>query len=343
MAGNFRADAAREWRLARRPEGEIAQGDLELVTVARPQPGEGEVLVRTLYLSLDPTNRIWMSDADGYLPPVGIGEVMRGGSIGVVEESRSPDLAPGTLVMPMLGGWRDWLTTPAAMCRPIPRIPGFPVTGWLSVAGLTGVTAYYGMVEIGQPKAGETVVVSAAAGAVGSVAGQLAKAAGARVIGIAGGPEKCARVVERYGFDACIDHRGADVAARLRTLAPNGVDVNFENVGGAVMDAVISQMNVGARMPLCGLISGYNGGNLMPGPADFGRVLMKRITISGFIVIDYLPKWADAAARLAGMALEGRLRWDDHVVDGLENAAEAVRLLFTGGNQGKLMVRVSPE
>jgi NADPH-dependent curcumin reductase len=342
MAQAFNKDMNREWRLARRPVGDISPGDLELVTTEKPSPGAGEVLVRTVYLSLDPTNRIWMSDADGYLPPVGIGEVMRGGAIGVVEASNDPSLGVGTLVMPALGGWRDYAVMPAGMCRPLPRIPGFPTSGWLSVAGLTGVTAYYGMIELGKPKAGETVVVSAAAGAVGSIAGQLAKAAGARVVGIAGGAEKCRRLIDEFGFDGAIDYKSENVSERLGVLCPKGVDVNFENVGGDIMNAVIGHMNVFGRMPLCGLISGYNAEE-MAGPADFGRVLMKRINIQGFIVIDYIAQWADAAAKLAGLALEGKIKWRDHVVDGLENAPSAVNMLFSGANDGKLMVRVSGE
>ncbi len=333
----------RQWVLTRRPVGDIAPGDLELRETPVRDLAEGEVLVRTVYLSLDPTNRIWMSDQDQYLPPVQIGEVMRGGGIGVVEESRSDHLKVGDIVNTGLGGWQDYLIAPEGMINPIPRAPGVPLTSYLSALGMTGLTAYFGMVDIGAPKPGETVVVSAAAGAVGSIAGQVAKLQGARVIGIAGGAKKCAWLTDELGFDGAIDYRGEDVGAALDRLCPNGIDVNFENVGGSIMNAVIARMNNYSRMPLCGLISGYNLEGLTPGPEDFGRVLMERILIKGFIVIDYLPRAAEGFAALGAWVAQGKIKWKDHVVDGLENAPDAVKRLFTGDHDGKLMVRVSPE
>lgn len=334
----------RQWVLRRRPTGEIAPGDLEFVETPVREPEDGEVQVRTLYLSLDPTNRIWMSDQDQYLPPVQIGDVMRGGGIGVVTKSRSDRFNQGDIVNTGLGGWQDVTVSNAAMISPIPRAPGVPLTAYLSVLGMTGLTAWFGMTDIGRPQAGETVVVSAAAGAVGSIAGQVAKSKGARVIGIAGGPAKCRWLTEDLGFDGAIDYRGEDVGAALDRLCPNGIDVNFENVGGAIMNAVIARMNNYSRMPLCGLISGYNAeGGLMPGPEDFGRVLMKRILIKGYIVIDYLPRAAEGFAELGALVGAGKLKWKDHVVDGLENAADAVKRLFTGDHDGKLMIRVSQE
>jgi NADPH-dependent curcumin reductase len=333
----------RQWRLARRPVGDISDGDLELRIDPRPTPGPGEVLLRTLYLSLDPTNRIWMSDQVQYMPPVEIGAVMRGGNLAVVEQSNDPALPVGALCMGTLDGWQDYQVAPAGMVRMLPRIPGFPVTGWLSVAGLTGVTAWFGIMDIGKPRPGETVVISAAAGGVGSIAGQIAKIEGARVVGIAGGPEKCRRVVEEYGFDACIDYKTEDVGARLDALCPDGIDVNFENVGGAIMDAVMARMNNFSRMALCGMISSYNDTGAPQGPAMFPRILMRRITVRGFIVSDYLGQWAEAAGKLAGLAMEGKIRFRDHVVDGLENAPNTVKMLFSGANDGKLLVRVSPD
>lgn len=333
----------RQWILRRRPAAEVGPGDLELVESVIPDLQDGEVLIRNLYLSLDPTNRIWMSDQVQYLPPVQIGDVMRGGVIGVVERSRAAGLPEGTIVNPGLGGWQDYTVASETMVRRVPHLAGVPLTAYMSVLGATGMTAYFGLMDIGKPQPGETVVVSAAAGAVGSVVGQLAKLKGCRVIGIAGGPEKCRWLTQELGFDGAIDYKSQDVSAELARLAPNGVDINFENVGGAVMDAVIAHMNTFSRMPLCGMISTYNREGPAPGPTDFGRVLMHRILIKGFIVIDYLPRAADALAELAPLVATHRLKWKTHVVDGLENALDALGLLFSGDHDGKLLVRVSPE
>ncbi|MBP7651062.1 MAG: NADP-dependent oxidoreductase, partial [Phenylobacterium sp.] len=256
----------RQWILRRRPTGEIGPEDLELIETQTPELKDGEVLVRTIYLSLDPTNRIWMSDQDQYLPPVEIGDVMRGGVIGVVEQSRSPDLQVGQIVNPGLGGWQDYTVLPAAMARPSLQIPGVPLTAYMSVLGATGLTAWFGLMDIGKPQPGETVVVSAAAGAVGSIVGQLAKLKGCRVIGIAGSPEKCRWLTQELGFDAAIDYRNEDVGAALDRHAPNGIDVDFENVGGEIMDAVLARMNNFGRVALCGMISTYNIDGPIPGP-----------------------------------------------------------------------------
>jgi len=332
-----------QWILRRRPVGEIGPGDLEYVTRETAPLKDGEVLVRTVYLSLDPTNRIWMSDQDQYLPPVEVGDVMRGGGIGVVEESRSANFPVGAVVNTGLGGWQSYLVAHETAFTPVPLIPGVPLTAYMSVLGATGLTAWFGMIDICKPQAGETVVVSAAAGAVGSIAGQLAKARGARVIGIAGGPDKCRWLVDELGFDGAIDYKSQDVGAELDRLCPNGIDGNFENVGGKIMNAVVSRMNNFGRVALCGMISTYNLDTPAPGLDDFARILMRRLTIKGFIIIDYLPRAGEAFADLGPMLLSGQLKWKAHVVDGLENAAEAVNLLFTGAHDGKLMVRVSPE
>ena len=332
-----------QWILKRRPVGDIGPGDLEYITTQTQPLREGEVLVRTVYLSLDPTNRIWMSDQDQYLPPVEVGDVMRGGGIGVVEESRSSSYPVGAVVNTGLGGWQEYVVLHEQALNPVPVIPGVPLTAFMSVLGATGLTAWFGMVDICKPQAGETVVVSAAAGAVGSIAGQLAKARGCKVIGIAGGKDKCDWLVNECGFDAAIDYKSEDVGAALDRLAPEGIDCNFENVGGKIMNAVVSRMNNFGRVALCGMISTYNLDTPAPGLDDFARILMRRLTIKGFIIIDYLPRAGEAFADLGPMLLSGQLKWKAHVVDGLENAAEAVNLLFTGAHDGKLMVRVSPE
>lgn len=333
----------KRWVLKRRPEGEIKRGDLELVKEPLRELADNEVLIRTIYLSLDPTNRIWMSDQDQYLPPVQIGETMRGGAIGVVERSRADRFKPGDLVNPGLAGWSTYAIASADRVSPVPTIAGVPLAAFMSVLGATGLTAWFGMSDIGRPQKGETVVVSAAAGAVGSIAGQIAKLKGARVIGIAGGKAKCHWLTGELGFDGAIDYKSEDVGAALDRLRPNGIDVDFENVGGAIMDAVISRMNNFGRVALCGMISTYNKPGPAPGPTDFGRVLMHRLLIKGFIVIDYLPRAAEAFAELAPWVMSGQLKWKVHIVDGLENALDAVGRLFSGDHDGKLLVRVSPE
>jgi NADPH-dependent curcumin reductase len=331
----------RRWILKERPVGAITPDVLALEEAPVPELAEGQVLVRTVYLSLDPTNRIWMSDREQYLPPVELGAVMRGGTMGVVAESRDPALAVGTLVSPALSGWQDYEVAYGAMCRPVPVIPGVDPTAFMSVLGVTGWTAYFGMLDIGQPKPGETVVVSAAAGAVGSIAGQIAKIKGARVIGIAGGPDKCRWLTEELGFDGAVDYRSEDVGAALDRLCPGGIDVNFENVGGPIMDAVMERMNDFSRMPLCGMISTYNASGEVPGPRFFDRVLMRRIRVQGFIVIDYFGRMEEAVTALGGWLAEGRLKYKVHIEQGLENAPAALDRLFTGNHDGKLLVQVS--
>ncbi len=336
-------DTMRHWVLKRRPSGDIQPGDLELIETPIRDLADGEVLIRTVYLSLDPTNRIWMSDQDQYLPPVRLGETMRGGGIGVVERSRAPGFKQGDVVNPGLAGWSTHTIANGAAISPVPVIPGLPLTAYMSVLGATGLTAWFGMVDIGKPQAGETVVVSAAAGAVGSIAGQLARLRGARVIGIAGGKAKCDWLVNDLGFDGAIDYKNEDVGAALDRLCPRGIDVNFENVGGEIMDAVISRMNNFGRVALCGMISTYNQAGPPAGPKDFGRILMHRLTIRGFIIIDFLPRAAEAFAELGPLVASGRLKWKAHVEHGLENAVDAVQRLFTGDHDGKLLIQVSPE
>jgi NADPH-dependent curcumin reductase CurA len=333
----------KRWVLRRRPVGEIQPGDLELVEAPIPDIADGEVLVRTLYLSLDPTNRIWMSDQAQYMPPVQIGDTMRGGSLGVVERSRSDRFKQGDVVNTGLGGWSTHVVANGAMLSPAPQLPGVPLTAYMSVLGATGLTAWFGMSEIGQPKPGETVVVSAAAGAVGSIAGQIAKLRGARVIGIAGGKAKCDWLTGDLGFDGAIDYKHEDVGAALDRLCPNGIDVNFENVGGDIMDAVVSRMNNFGRMPLCGMISTYNDDSRPTGPNDFARVLMNRLTIRGFIIIDFLPRAGEAMAELIPWVMGGQLKWKVHVDQGLEGAMDSLQRLFTGAHDGKLLIQVSPE
>jgi NADPH-dependent curcumin reductase CurA len=330
----------RQYRLRRRPEGRIRPSDFELVEAPAPSPGPGQAVARVLYLSLDPTNRIWMADVEQYMPPVQIGEVMRGIGLAQVIESNAARYAAGDLVTG-LTGWQDYvlIDSNAAAIRPVPRGLPVPPAVLLGVLGGTGLTAYFGLLDIGRPQAGETVVVSAAAGATGSVAGQIAKLKGCRVVGIAGGPDKCRWLTDELGFDAAVDYKVSGWAERLRAACPRGVDVNFENVGGEIMDAVMSLMNLNGRVVLCGLISGYNTGEPMRGRYDL--ILMKRLRVQGFIVIDFASRFGEAVQQLAQWVADGKLKQRETIVDGLERAPTAINLLFDGGNTGKLLVKVA--
>ncbi|WP_313001083.1 NADP-dependent oxidoreductase [Brevundimonas sp.] len=332
----------RQWVLRQRPKGLIQDGDLELVETLVPDLKDAEVLVRTIYLSLDPTNRTWMNDSEGYLPPVGLGEVMRGLTLGVVEQSRSERFKEGDIVTPLSGGWADYAVVNEQGLRPVHRAPGLPLTANLSVLGMTGLTAYFGVTDVLKAKAGETLVISAAAGAVGSIAGQVAKQRGARVIGIAGGAEKCRWLTEELGFDAAVDYKNEDVGEALDRLAPNGIDLNFENVGGDIMIAVWNRLNVHARMAVCGLISSYNATRMPPSP-NFSRIITHRLNVQGFLVLDYAPRAREMVAEMGPWLADGRVKWKVHVDDGLEGAATSLNRLFTGDHDGKLLVRVSEE
>ncbi len=332
----------RQWVLRQRPMGLIKPGDLELVEARLPDLGEGEILVRTVYLSLDPTNRTWMNDTEGYLPPVPLGGVMRGLTLGVVEESRSDRFAVGEAVTTAAGGWADYAVIPAREASRVHRAPGLPLTANMSVLGMTGMTAWFGVTDVLKPQPGETLVISAAAGAVGSIAGQVAKAQGARVIGIAGGPEKCRWLTDDLGFDAAIDYKSEDVGDALDRLAPDGVEMNFENVGGDIMIAVFNRLKVHGRMAVCGLISAYNATRMPPSP-NFGRIITHRLNLQGFLVLDYAPRAKELVTGMAPMVLDGRIKWKVHVDDGLEGALDSLNRLFTGDHDGKLLVRVSEE
>lgn len=331
------------WVLRRRPVGQVRPGDLELVESPMAPLADGEVRVKVVYLSLDPTNRIWMSDMDAYLPPVQIGDAMRGGGLGVITESRHEGLAPGDLVNTGLAGWSVYNTLPGSGLTKLPRLPGVPLTAYLGPLGATGMTAYFGLMDIARPRPGETLVVSAAAGAVGSMVGQIGKIQGCRVVGIAGGAEKCRWLTEVAGFDAAIDYKSEDVGTALDRHCPNGIDINFENVGGPIMDQVIARLNDFSRMPLCGLISSYNETEPVPGPYNFANLLMRRTLVKGFIVIDYFPRFPEGLQQMAGWLMEGRIRFETDIVEGFENAPAALSRLFEGRNLGKLVVAVSPE
>jgi NADPH-dependent curcumin reductase CurA len=333
----------RTLRLRQRPEGRIDDSTFELVEEPVPEIGAGEALVRTLYLSIDPTNRAWIGETPTYLPPVGIGEVMRAGGVGRVISSNTEKYAEGDLVNG-LTGWQDYVVASEKDGLPFVRIPkelNVPPEMVLGVLGLTGLTAWYGVEQIGKPKEGETFFVSAAAGAVGSVAGQIAKIHGARVVGSAGSKEKCDWLIEELGFDAAVNRKDDDWRAQLKRACPNGIDVDFENVGGEMMEAVFAMLNLHARVVLCGLISSYNDSEPPPGPRSFGNLLVNRVLLQGFIILDFLPHSQEAAMQLAQWTMEGKIKDEHTVVEGLEKAPEAVNMLFDGDNMGKLMVRVA--
>ena len=335
------SDVNRRFLLRERPAGRIDDQTFELVEEAVPEIGEGEALVRTRWISLDPTNRTWIGETPTYLPPVAIGEVMRAGGLGEVVASHSPDYQVGQLVQG-LTGWQDYVVaTASAPLMAVPVIPGVSPSSFLGALGMTGLTAYVGMLDIGKPTPDETVVVSAAAGAVGSVAGQLAKIQGARVVGIAGGSEKCALLTNELGFDAAVDYKAPDWRAQLKAATPDGIDVDFENVGGEIMEAVFGRLNVRARVALCGLISGYNDAAAVPaGPRNFANLLIQRVHLEGFIVLDHFGRASEIVPQLARWMAEGKLTAKETVVEGFEQLPVAINMLFDGRNTGKLVVKL---
>ncbi|MCP5180270.1 MAG: NADP-dependent oxidoreductase [Pseudomonadales bacterium] len=332
----------RQWVLKHRPHGMVTRENFEYRESAIPTPAEGEVLVRNLYLSFDPTQRGWMEDRESYVPPVAIGEVMRAGSIGQVVESRHPDFARGDLVQ-TTGGWQDFVVArPDAGIMGLTRLP--PATNpelALSVFGVTGLTAYFGMLDLGQPKPGETVLVSGAAGATGSIAGQIARIKGCRVVGIAGGAEKCAWLKEVARFDAVIDYKTEDVDARIGELCPNRVDVFFDNVGGNILEAALNHINMRARVVLCGGISAYNATEPVPGPVNLMNLVIMRARMEGFIVIDYLPRAAEAVADMGGWLASGELAYQVDVQQGFDAIPDTLNRLFTGRNLGKQLLKLA--
>jgi NADPH-dependent curcumin reductase CurA len=336
-------EQARRIVLASRPVGEPKPSDFRLEQFAVPQPGPGQLLLRTKWLSLDPYMRGRMSDAPSYAKPVGVGEVMEGGTVGEVAASNNPDYRPGDIVLAHTGWQTHALSDGAGLRKLDPQRA--PVQTALGVLGMPGMTAYTGLREIGKPKAGETVVVSAGSGAVGSVVGQIAKIVGARVVGIAGGADKCRYVKNELGFDGCVDHRAADFPERLKAACPNGIDVYWENVGGPIFEAVLPLLNFFARVPVCGLISQYNATELPPGPNRLPQLLRatltRRLTIRGFIVWDFAALQDEFLRDVSQWIKDGRIKYREDIVDGLENAPQAFIGLLKGRNFGKQLVRVA--
>ena len=329
----------RQILLRRRPSGLVEPGDTELVTSLAPEPAEGEALVRTTYVGLDAAARTWLNDQPGYLPPVQLGEVIRAAGIGEVVASRCPAYDVGDVVITLSGFQEYVIVRDDIFCTPVTGMDEVDQPAVMSIYGPTGATAYFGMNDIGRPQEGETVVVSAAAGATGSVAGQIAKIAGARVVGIAGGPEKCRAVVEDFGFDACIDYRDDDLAAALKKHCPRGANVYFDNVGGPILDAVLGRLAPKARVVLCGVISSYLTGE-HPGPANYVNILAKTATMQGFNALDEWGRFDEAFAALRGWEEQGLLVHRETVFDGIESCVDALNGLFTGANIGKMLVKI---
>jgi NADPH-dependent curcumin reductase CurA len=330
--------------LASRPTGEPKASDFRFEEYAPPAPGEGQLLLRTIWLSLDPYMRGRMSDAASYAAPVPIGGVMEGGTVCEVIASNNPGFAKGDIVLSRAGWQTHALSDGKGLAKIDPKLA--PISTAVGVLGMPGMTAYTGLLDIGQPKPGETVVVAAASGAVGSAVGQIAKIKGARAVGIAGGKDKCDHVVKELGFDACLDHRDPDLALKLKDACPKGIDVYFENVGGAVFEAVFPLLNAFARVPVCGLIAHYNDTTAVAprwAAAMMRNVLTKRLTIRGFIVSDFAARHADFLRDMSGWVREGKVKYKEFVTEGLDSAPSAFIGLLKGANFGKQLVRVGPD
>ena len=334
-----------QFRLAARPVGMPKRSDWEQLTEPVREIADGEIVVKALYLSLDPAMRGWMNEGKSYIRPVAIGETMRAGGVGVVVASKSDKFAVGDYVSGGIGVQQYWTGAAAdktaGFYKIDPRMA--PLTTWLNTLGMPGMTGYFGLIESGQPKAGETVVVSGAAGAVGMTVGQVAKHLGCRVVGIAGGKEKCDFVVNELGFDACIDYKNGDVREGLKEHCPKGVDVYFDNVGGEILDTVLTRINLKARIVICGAISQYNNTTAVKGPANYLSLLVNRARMEGIVVFDYADRYHTGVAAMAKWMQEGTFKSKEDVVDGIENFPEALLMLFEGKNFGKLCLKVADQ
>ncbi len=332
---------SQQLRLKQRPEGQFKQSDFEESQETLAELQEGEILVRVIYLSLDPTQRVW-AQTDSYLPAVKIGAVMRSFGLGVVEASKDPTFKEGDIASGMTG-WQTHIVAKAKDFQNLPRLANVPLDAYMGPLGMTGITAYFGLLDVGAPKTGETLVVSGAAGAVGSMVCQIGKIKDLNVIGIAGTDDKCSWLTDDLKVNAAINYKTENIYKRLRKAAPNGVDIYFENVGGAMLDTVLTQLNIGARIPLCGYISGYTGENEVAGIQNLGVLIAKRAKIQGFLVLDYYPRALEAVQAMATWMQEGKLVYRSDINEGLSNTPLVINKLFTGGNTGKLLMKLSEE
>ncbi|MET3133115.1 NADPH-dependent curcumin reductase CurA [Oxalobacteraceae bacterium GrIS 1.11] len=329
-----------QFQLAQRPVGAVKRADFNYVEAKLAEPADGQLQVKILYVSLDPAMRGWMNESkESYMPPVAIGEVMRAIAVGRVTASKNPAFAVGQHVSGLLGVQEYAISDGKGLNKVDPALAPLPL--YLGALGMPGLTAYFGLLDVGQPKAGDTVVVSGAAGAVGTLVGQIAKIKGARVVGIAGGADKCRYLVEVLGFDAAIDYKNEDVSAALLRHCPQGADVFFDNVGGEILDAVLGRLAPGARVVICGAISQYNSTGPVKGPANYLQLLVKRASMKGVMVADYYPRALEAIKDMGGWIAAGRLITREDIVDGLETFPETLQRLFSGANNGKLVLRLA--
>ena len=332
----------RQWLLAARPKGMVKESDFRYQESPITELSDGQFLVRVLYVAFEPAMRGWMEDRASYIPPIQLGEVMRGVSVGQVIESKHPAFQPGDCVTGGYG-WQEYAVTNGRgglmPTTPIPR--EVPLTMPLSVLGITGLTAYLGMLDVGKPQAGETVVVSGAAGATGSVAGQIAKIRGCRVIGIAGGAQKCQWLTKEAHFDAVIDYKSEPVEKRLKELCPNGINIFFDNVGGEILDAALANLALRARIVLCGGISRYNEEELPPGPKNYFALIIQRARMEGFILVDYASRFGEAIPELAGWVASGQIKYQEDIQEGFANAPKTFLRLFEGKNVGKQLLKIA--
>lgn len=329
----------RQWRLKARPTGLIKADNFELVSQPMPEPADAQLLIRSVYLSLDPAMRGWLMDRPSYVPPVQIGEIMRGLAVGIVEKSNHPKFAAGDRVQGMFG-WQEYLLSNGEGVTKLPE-SGLPLSANLGLFGLAGLTAYAGLLEVGQPKSGETLLISGAAGSVGSLVGQIGKIEGLRVVGIAGTDEKCNWLRGELAFDAALNYKEADFKKQLKTACPNGVDIYFENVGGEILETALYLMNTFGRVVVCGMISVYNATESVPGPSNLALVISKRLKIQGFLATDYSAKVKEMVINFTQWYSSGQLKYRVDIVRGLEAAPVAINKLFDGSNNGKLMVQLS--
>ena len=332
----------KQWILNSFPVGEIKDNDLIFKDSNLNGINDGEVLIKNIYLSLDPANRGWMSGKASYVDAMQIGDIMRGGTIGIVEESKNEKFKAGDAVQ-YQGGWQEYCINDGKGLRVIPLNTGLELPSFLSVMGMPGMTAYFGLLDVLKPKENETIVVSGAAGAVGSLVSQIAKIKGCRVIGIAGTEEKCSWLKNDLNVDGVINYKTDNLNSTLKELCPDGIDMYFDNVGGEITEAVINRFNIGGRMSICGQISGYNSETLQPGPRNWINILVKRLKVQGFIVFDYQARAKEAFVDMSKWMAEGKLQHKNHIVDGLENAVSSLKMLFSGENKGKMIVKISEE
>jgi len=338
----LRMKTNQQWLIAARPQGEAKESDFRWNETTVADPADGQVLIRTVYISLDPTNRVWMNGAESYLPPLPLGNVMRGVAVCVVEESRNPSYAKGDLVQGLLG-WQQYSISDGALLGKLPKGLPVPLTAFFGLLGHIGLTAYFGLLDICEPKPGETLVISTAAGAVGSLVGQIGKIKGCHVVGLTGTDEKCRWIKDELGFDAAINYKTANVPEALKQNCPKGIDIYFDNVGGEILEAVLNQITLKARISVCGMISQYNEDRPVPGPPNLANLIVKRARMEGFLCTDYNSRAEEAFTQMIGWLMQGKLKYRVDVVEGLENAPRALHKLFDGSNKGKLIVKVGPE